>query len=355
MTLLSRRTGPDMPADSALTVIADTLRLVAIVAGIALALWLLDGLVLELFVVAMLGLLLRGLGEALARFTRVPVGIAVAIVTIVFFVLIGLGIYYRGPRFVSEMQALYKEVGPLLASLKARYGSTPWGHYIMSHFSNGSVSIERPAMNVLGSGFEVLATVIVVLLAAIYVAAAPGRYMRGAVLLFPPSGRAQAARVMLDCGRALQWWMLGQAIDMIAVAAISTAGLAILGIPLPYALGTLAGLLTFVPYFGAWMGSIPAVLVALTVSVNSAIWTVMVFLLCHIVEGYLLAPIVQRRTVDLPPAVTLLSMSVIGAFYGLAGLALATPIAAVLLVAVREGYVQRLESPPEISGEGALG
>ena len=242
MTILSRRRRPAMPPGQALTVIADTLRLVVIVAGIGFVFWLLDGLVLELFVVALLSLLL----------------------------------------------------------------------------------------------------------AAIYIAAKPARYMHGAVLLFPPGARAKAAQVMRDCGRALQWWMLGQAIDMMAVAAISTTGLVILGVPLPYALGTLAGLLTFVPYFGAWIGSIPASLVALTVSVHSAVWTVLVFLLCHLVEGYLLAQIVQRRTLDLPPAVTLLSMSVVGAFYGLAGLALATPIAAVVLVAVQEVYVQRLDGGAEV-------
>jgi predicted PurR-regulated permease PerM len=287
--------------------------------------------------------LLRGLAEGLARVTRMPEGLALAIVTIGLVVFAALGIYYRGPRFIFEMEALYQRLGPLITSLETRYGGTPWGHFAITHFTSGSVGIEKPAMSVLGTSFGMIGSFVVVVLATIYVAAMPGRYVRGVVSMFPPDTRGQAARVLHDCGRALQWWMLGQAIDMLAVAAISTTGLAILGVPLPYALGTLAGLLTFIPYFGAWFGSIPAILVALTVSGNTAIWTVLVFLLCHLVEGYVLAPLVQRRTVDLPPAVTLLSMSVVGAFYGPGGLALATPIAAVVLVAVRETYVERLD------------
>ncbi|MBW4025182.1 MAG: AI-2E family transporter [Proteobacteria bacterium] len=355
MTILPHRRLSVMPPDQALSAIADTLRLVTIVTGIVFVFWFLDGLVLELFVVALLSLLLRGLAEALARFTRIPVGLAVAIVTVGLVVVLGLGIYYRGPRFAAEMQALYQKLALLIASLQTRYGGTPWGHYIITHFRSGSGGIAKPAMSVLGTGFGLIGTFVVVLLAAIYIAATPSRYTRGAVLLFPPAARPQAARVLGDCGRALQWWMLGQAIDMIAVAVISTTGLLILGIPLPYALGTLAGLLAFIPYFGAWIGSIPAILVALTVNVHSASWTILVFLLCHLVEGYILAPIVQRRTVDLPPAVTLLSMSIVAAFYGVAGLALATPIAAVVLVAVQEAYVQRLGSREQAGTERPAG
>lgn len=347
MSIFRRRTGADLPADQSLAMIARTLRVLAIVASVGLILWLLNDLVLELFVVAMLSLLLRGLGELLAKIPRLPISLAVAIVTLGLVLLSGISVYYRGPHFIAELQDLYEKLSPAVASLEARYGSTSWGQYLISHLRTGAKGLEGPAVSVLGISFGLISTLVVVVLAATYIAAAPRRYLHGVVLMFPPETRAQVSRIMRDCGHALQWWMLGQAIDMLAVATISTVGLLILHVPLPYTLGTLAGLFTFVPYFGAWIGSVPAILMALTVNTQTAIWTVCLFLLCHLVEGYLLAPLVQRRTVDLPPAVTLLSMSIVGSFYGLAGVALATPIAAVALVVVQEAYIERARGPAE--------
>jgi predicted PurR-regulated permease PerM len=344
MALPPPRNSSGLSPELSLARISGTLQVVLILGGTGVLLWLLDGLILELFVVAMLSLLLRGLGEAVARGTRMPMGLSVAVVTIVIIMLCSFGVYFRGPRFVSEMAALYSKLGPLISNFNTRYGRTPWGHFIISHLTSSSMALEKPAMSFISTGFGLLGTILIVLLAAVYIAAMPGRYLNGTILLFPPTERSRVAQVMRDCGHALQWWMLGQAIDMVAVAAISTTGLIILQVPPPYALGIQAGLLTFIPYFGAWIGSIPAVLIALTVNVHCAIWTIVLFLICHLVEGYVLAPIVQRRAVDLPPAVTLLSMSVAGSFYGLPGIALATPIAAVALVIVQELYVARLES-----------
>ncbi len=61
--------------------------------------------------------------------------------------------------------------------------------------------------------------------------------------------------------------------------------------------------------------------------------------LCHLVEGYVVAPLVQRRILDLPPALTLLSMTVLGSLFGLPGIILGTPLAAVVLILVQSLYV----------------
>ena len=212
MISFMRRSGSEMPADESLATIARTLQVVATAACFGLILWLLDGLVLELFVVVMLSLLLRGLGKLLARVTRLPVGVCVALVTVALVLLAGSGLYYRGPRFLSGMQELYEKLGPTVSSLRARYGSTPWGHYLVSHWDPGSGALGRPAMSLLGTSLGRVGTFVVVVLAAIYMAAAPHSYLHGFVLMFPVHVRARASRVMQDCGHALQWWMLGQAI-----------------------------------------------------------------------------------------------------------------------------------------------
>jgi predicted PurR-regulated permease PerM len=134
--------------------------------------------------------------------------------------------------------------------------------------------------------------------------------------------------------------MLGQLIDMAVVGVLSTLGLALLGIPLPLALGVLAGLFTFVPYLGAVLAGIPAVIVASTVGPAAILWVVLLYTGCHVVDGYLVSPLVSRRTVRLPPAVTVLSMAVLGELYGFLGVLIATPLAALVIVLVKELYIR---------------
>ena len=334
---------PDAQANDPLGSIADTLRATALVGGAVLLLALLGSFVLQVFLVALLGLLLRGLAEFVARRTHIRTGIALTLVTASMVGSTVLVVYFRGPHFVDELRSLYDDIVPELTRLRQRYGQTNWGHVVMAGLpgnpAHTATNIDSEATSALGTTFGLLARVLVVFLAAIYVAAAPGGYVRGIVLLFPIEQRARAARVLDRCGRTLQWWLAGQAINMLAVGLIATAGLFILHVPLAFTLGTLAGLLTFVPYFGAWLGALPALLMALTIGPSTTLWTLAVFVLCHLIEGYVLAPIVQRRTTELPPAVTLLSMWLIGSVYGAFGLMLATPIVAMAMVVIKEGYI----------------
>ena len=174
---------------------------------------------------------------------------------------------------------------------------------------------------------------------ALYFAISPDLYLKGFVSLFPVPQRQRVREVMDDIANALRLWLLGQLVDMVTVGVLSTVGLLLIGVPVPYALGILAGLLTFVPYFGAVVAAVPAAMVALSVSVSAALWTLGVFTLCHVVEGYIIAPLVQRRLVELPPALTVLSMTISGTLFGALGVVLGTPLAAAGLIAVRELYV----------------
>jgi predicted PurR-regulated permease PerM len=142
--------------------------------------------------------------------------------------------------------------------------------------------------------------------------------------------------------------MLGQWTDMVVVGILSGVGLSLLGIPLAFVLAVIAALLTFVPYFGPIVSAVPAIIVALTISWQAVLWVVVIYLICHAIEGYLVAPFVQRRTVELPPALTVLSMAILGAIFGVFGVIVATPLMATLLVIIREAYIEDVLGGTEI-------
>ena len=84
----------------------------------------------------------------------------------------------------------------------------------------------------------------------------------------------------------------------------------------------------------------PAVLIAFGQSPTDALWVALLFAAVQTAEGYFIMPQIQKRTIHLPPALAILSQTVLGTLFGAFGLILATPAVAVGLVAVRMIYVE---------------
>ena len=181
-------------------------------------------------------------------------------------------------------------------------------------------------------------------MAAIYLAAAPQQYVDGLVTLLPRPWRARGGEVMTREGHTLRWWFIGQLADMAAIGILTGLGLMFLGVALWPTLGLIAALCNFVTYIGALAGSVPAIVVALGQGPQTAIYVAILFVAVQTLEGNVIAPLIQRRTVDLPPVVTLLSQTVLGTLFGPLGLILATPITAAAMVLVRMVYVETVSA-----------
>lgn len=192
-----------------------------------------------------------------------------------------------------------------------------------------------------------LGNVVVILFAAIYLAASPGVYRRGAVALVPPRGHDRAREVLDVTGDALWKWMLGQFASMATVGVLTTGLLMALGMPAALALGVLALLLEFIPYIGPILAAAPAILIALSDSPSLALWVAGGYVLIQQIEGNVVLPLAQQRALDLPPVVTVGAVVAGGTLFGALGMLLATPVAVVILVLVNELYIRdRLGEPP---------
>jgi len=109
---------------------------------------------------------------------------------------------------------------------------------------------------------------------------------------------------------------------------------------MPAALGFLAGILTFVPYIGAFVSAVPSLLLAVSINLDLAVYVVLLYIVVHLIEGYIRVPLVQRRVVPLPPALTLSAQIILGVVAGFLGLLLATPLVAAAIVIIRMVYVE---------------
>src|SRR5207244_833111 len=101
--------------------------------------------------------------------------------------------------------------------------------------------------------------------------------------------------------------LVGQVVLMGMLGVTTAVGLWLLGIPMALTLGLLTGVLELIPYIGAWVSAVPAALIALLLDPGHVLMVLALYLGQHILEGYLLTPLVQRRAVHVPPALTLVA------------------------------------------------
>ncbi len=328
---------------------------IAVVAAIVLLVWLLADVVLLVFLGVLFACILHGMATWFAARTGQSRGLMLAVVSIAALLAIAGAAYWIAPKLIHEGRDLVTRVTQEWRALQQDLGQNASGAASgggMQTVRGMAGKLASPVETVLGSTLTVIADIVIVIITALYLAASPDLYVRGVLHLVPVGRRARANEVMTRIGHVLRLWCLGQLVDMITVGVLAASGFLLVGVPEPWALGLLAGLLTFIPYFGAILAGVPAVLVALTINWTLALWALGICVLCHCVEGYVVAPLVQRRLVHLPPALTVVAMTISGTLFGVLGVALGTPLAAAALVAVQMLYVEDTLADHSIADQG---
>ncbi len=327
-----------------------TFRAVAVGAAILLAAWALRDVLLLAFAAILIACVLRFAADRLSAAIAVGSGWCLALVVAAGLLALALFGWWRGGVIAAQAVDLGDQFGARGQEVWRRLGQTEWGNRLTTQARD---AVESSLTSVGGylTGFARSAvgiggTALLVAVAALFIAATPSSYVDGALRLLPLRARARGREVLDATGRALQLWFLGQLVDMLAVAVLIGAGLYVLDVPLALTLALFAGLLNFVPFIGALAGAVPAVLVAFGESPHQALWVAGLFVAVQTLEGNVIAPLIQRRTVSLPPALTLFSQTVLGALFGPLGLVLATPVMAASLVVVRMAYVESVLERP---------
>ena len=188
--------------------------------------------------------------------------------------------------------------------------------------------------------FSAIANTVFVLVVALYLAVDPRLYVEGAVRLFPPARRDRTREILQAIGATLRWWLIGKGLSMVLVGTAAFIGLLALDVPLAAALALIAGLLDFIPNVGPILAVVPAALFALLQGPTQVAYVIALYAAIQTVEGYVLSPLIEQRTVSVPPALSLTAMLVAALMLGWLGLLLAAPATAALLVLVRMVYLE---------------
>lgn len=152
------------------------------------------------------------------------------------------------------------------------------------------------------------------------------------VLLIPEKWRADVLRLGREINQVVSSFFRGYLLVSLIVGTITGFTLSILGVDFAFILGIFAGLTNIIPYFGPIIGAVPAVAVALLESEWLAVKVVLAFIVIQQIEASIISPRVLGNRVGLHPLFVILVILAGGELYGLTGVILAVPVAAVLRV-----------------------
>ena len=156
--------------------------------------------------------------------------------------------------------------------------------------------------------------------------------------LTPRAWMGTVTRVARAMDAVVGEFLRGQMAVMLALALYYTLALWAAGLDYALPIGILTGVLSFVPFLGFGLGMILALLVALLQFSDwtGVAWVAGIYLAGQVLESYVFTPRLVGERVGLHPVAVIFALAAFGQLFGFVGLLLAVPLAAVLLVALRE-------------------
>jgi predicted PurR-regulated permease PerM len=187
----------------------------------------------------------------------------------------------------------------------------------------------------------------------VYFMLAMPRLPHAVAALTTPSRRPQVDRLLRRSLDKIGGYVAGNLITSAVCGAATVVALLALRVDYAVPLGMWAGIADLIPQFGAYLGALPAVLVALADGPVRGAATVLFFIAYQQFENYVLAPRVYKGAIDLSPAAVILSTLAGGILAGFAGALLALPIAATIKVVATDVIAGQRDPPPETSPEAS--
>ncbi len=358
--MATKRSGKEAAESSAFTHSAVHAVPIALAGGAGLFLaWMAAGTLFLIFAgllfAALLDACARGLAKVLPihrhwNLTIVCVGLVVAFVALL--VWSGFSVALQIDQFV---QALNRQLQALEQTMVARGlipgkeggGTASVGDLARLMLSNPN-QLFGEAQGAFSRTIGGLGDAVIVILIGIFVAADPLAYKHHMVELLPQGQRKRVGVLLDETATILRRWLVGQFAAMVLLAILTGIVLVVLRVPSPILLGIQAGLFEFVPYLGAVVGAVPILLLALPLG-SFTLWTALgLYAVIHFAVGNVMVPMIQKRTLDLPPAVALASLAIFGVLFGLASVAVATPF----VVALRHAILRLRELSADDMNEG---
>ena len=285
----------------------------------------------------------HGFGDLIQRNTNWKRSICMAISIGGTFAILAVLFWIMGTKISNQVAILSDTLPHTISNAKIKMAETPIGKKILEYLSDdNSDALMTTAKSFFNTSFGVLGNIYIILFLAIFFTSDPNLYKDGLIKLVPDSKKPLAHQVIDRISYALKGWLKGMMLAMILVFILLSIGLGIMSIPVALVLALLTALLKLIPNFGSLAAMIPGVLLALTISTNTAIIVALIYIVTQTVVSNIVTPIIQNKMINLPPALTILAQVLMGTLSGVLGIILAVPLLAIVMILIDELYVKKM-------------
>ncbi|MBA2692426.1 MAG: AI-2E family transporter [Rubrobacter sp.] len=231
-------------------------------------------------------------------------------------------------------------------------------------------AIFSTGLGFIGGVFGIFGTILnlsLMLIISIYILLDRERMTNGLIGMIPSTVRNQALELFETVEETLVKYVKAQALLCVLMGVIGWAIVFFTGGEYAILIGVWVGITELIPVLGAFLGAIPAVLLALVNSPTEALIVALLFLVAQQLEGNILVPRIMGGSVGVHPLWVMFAMLSASALYGIVGALFAVPVVAIVSATVRylretlvlERWRESLlapslaaDGPPESSGDG---
>lgn len=267
-------------------------------------------------------------------------------VTLIYFILIGsiiVALVYIVPLTLIELNKLIsaipfftEEVQQMVGNIRERYKDIlPLA--IQETIDTNIKHMERNALNLIQRFIDRIITLLSGLFSIIlgpvlgfYILKDLDKIKSNMIGYIPTSYRARLLALLETIDTAFGNYIRSQMLICILIGVLTTVSLYILKVDFALLIGFLAGITNIIPYFGPFIGALPAILISALRYPKKIIWIVIIITIIHQLESGVISPHIVGKNVGLHPLTVIFSLLVGGSFFGFWGLIFAVPTTALL-------------------------
>ena len=299
-------------------------------------------LILLILAAILLSVYFHGFAQMLQKI-KIPAKASVPVSVIFNLLLIVVFFWFVGARLQQQISQLTNTLPQTIQNAQNQLNKSPAGSKVIQYLQSSGNSKKTLAFakQFFSSGFGILSDLYIILLMGLFFTASPSVYKKGIISLMPSAKAKDKTRELFsDLYTVLKKWLIGQIIGIVFIGVLTGIGLLILGVPLVFTLSLIAGLLNFIPNFGPIIAFVPAGLIALLQGTSTMLWVAGIYVFVQIIQSAVQQPLVQKKMVNIPPALTIIGQVALGALGGFWGVLLATPIVAIIMTFVKKLYLK---------------
>ncbi|MGN6497615.1 MAG: AI-2E family transporter [Tsuneonella sp.] len=316
---------------------------VAVIGLAVLAIYLAQSLLI-IFGALVFAAMIDGGARLLGRAVPLSRGLRIAIVLLLAVAFLAWLGYFAGSQIsqqAAEFPAIVGEqLGRLVGFLRSEGFAISQNQLqgIIENVFSGVGTVTRAIGGLLGG----VTTIVLIAIIGIYLAIDPHLYERGVAWMVPEHRRSEFSATIGHMAFTLRRLLAGRLVGMVFEGLLTWSLLTWIGVPMAALLGLITGLLAFSPHIGAITSGALMTLVGFSGGTEMGLWTIGVYFVVQNFDGYLVVPMIAKKTVDLAPALVLGFQLIMGVLFGVLGLTLADPMLALIKIAL-ERRARRLE------------